>query len=172
MVFNKVDGATHHGQSACAALWIALGLTFRQEALQSSLTVKTDAVGEKHMPLDYDVFFGYRPEGDFGLDSGSRQNSRQHMRHTISDRFEFRFGNVLGYGQGVLQNISVSGAAIGVHRKLSIDQSIVMMVNSPDPKKLPIAVRLTIVRDAGATDDGLHCYGCRIDCVSDPNSDV
>ena len=165
---KKTDTASQHIQSACAALWSALGLPFQQDALQSPLEVKTAAETEKLMPLDYDVFFGYRPEGDFGLASDSR-NGRQHTRHPIGDRFHFRFDSAVGYGQGVLQNISVSGAAIGVYRKLTMDQAIVMMVNLPDPQKLPIAVRLTVVRDAGATDEGLHSYGCRIDRVSDPN---
>ncbi len=168
MSIIKTAGISQHGQSACAALWSALGLTFQPEARQGPRDVKTGAEAEKLMPLDYDVFFGYHPQGDFGLD-GDSKNGRQHARHPIGDRFQFRFDSVHGYGQGVLQNISVSGAAIGVYRKLTIDQAIVMVVNSPDPKKMPIAVRLTIVRDAGATNEGLHIYGCRIDRVNDPN---
>ena len=165
---KKAEGTLFHQQPACAALWKALGLAFRQELLQQSLEVKNGAAAEKPMPLDYDVFIGYHPQRDISSDCESN-NGRQHVRYQIDDSCQVRFDSVLGYGQGVLHNISVSGAAIGVYRKLTMDQAIVMMVNSPDPQKRPIAVRLTVVRDAGATDDGLHSYGCRIDRVSDPN---
>ena len=167
---KETEGTSQHSQSPCAALWNALGLTFQQAGLQSSLDeADVGAATEKHMPLDYDVFFGYRPEGHADL-TGDSRNGRQHTRHPIGYRFQFRFDSVRSCGQGVLQNISVSGAAIGVYRKLTVDQAIVMMVNLPDLEKLPIAVRLTVVRDAGATDEGLHIYGCRIDVVSNPNA--
>ena len=177
MSFNKTgDLFLPHGQSACVALWNALGLTRQQKnhSLKPSLKVasngvKADGAAENLLPLDYDVFFGYHPENDHSVDSDAN-SGREHTRHAIEDRFQFGFGSMLGYGQGVLHNISVSGAAIGVYRKLTIDQAIDMMVNSPDPSKRPIAVRLTVVRDAGATAEGLHSYGCRIDRVTDPNA--
>lgn len=64
--------------------------------------------------------------------------------------------------EGLLDNISASGALLWLREEIPINSRLHIIVHSEDPTELPLAINAVIVRLAGRRDDGCLGYGCEI----------
>ena len=153
-------------QDTYAVLWNALGLS--DQSHDDTQAHQGSADHDDLTTLSYEVLVRYH-ENDLKHDKPVAQNKRRHARHPIGDRCQYRISGMPSYGQGLLHNISASGFAIGVHRKLTLGRAITMLIETGDSRQLPLIIHATVVREAGVTNDGVYRYGCQIDRVSNPN---
>ena len=155
-------------QSALVTLWNALGLSPQSYADSQSHEKQADNGGDELALLDYDVLVRYHSESP--LDTNClADNGRRHSRYPVDDECQYRMIGMPNYGRAVLHNISASGLGIGVYRKLDLNRTITILIETDNPKQLPLLIRATVVRDAGITNDRLYHYGCEIERVIDPN---
>lgn len=156
-------------QDTYAVLWNALGLSHQsQEAIETPQDPEGNINQDDLTTLSYEVLVRYH-ENDLKHDNPIAQNKRRHPRHPIGDRCQYRISGMPSYGQGLLNNISASGFAIGVYRKLTLGRTITMLIETGDSRQLPLIIHASVVREAGITDDGVYRYGCQIDRISNPN---
>ena len=155
-------------QDAYAELWNALGLPQGNQDNREAHDHSTDDTASEVAELSYQVLVRYQGN-DRNHDGHVAQNRRRHPRYNVGNRCQFRIGGMPSYGQGLLHNISASGIAIGVHRKLALGREITVLIETGDSRQLPIIIHATILREAGVTHDGLYRYGCQIDRIRNPN---
>lgn len=155
-------------QSPLVTLWNALGLSPQSYADSQSHRKRADNADNELALLDYEVLVRYHSESP--LDANSLvDNGRRHSRYPVDDECQYRMIGMPNFGCAVLQNISASGLGIGVYRKLALNRTITILIETDNPKQLPLLIRATIVREAGTTNDRLYLYGCEIERVIDPN---
>ena len=170
-MFNeRTQKLPQEGQSAFISLWNALGLSHQKNTNSQAhqKTGDTRVAGDGLALLDYEVLVRYqstnRPDYDCCSDNG-----RRHLRHSIDDECQYRMIGMSHYGRAVLENISASGLGISICRKLGLNTPITILVETDNPRHLPLLIRATVVRDAGMADDSVFRYGCEIERVIDPN---
>ena len=169
-MFNERTQKIQHQdqQLALISLWNALGLSYKSYTDSQSHREQLDDAGDELAFLDYEVLISYqsesRPDSDYLVDNG-----RRHPRYPVEDECQYRMIGMPNYGRAVLRNISASGLGISVYRKIDLNRTITILVETDNPKHLPLLIRATVVRDAGMTDDSLYRYGCEIERVIDPN---
>lgn len=168
MFSDRTQTTQHDDQQAIVSLWNALGLTYQSYVDSQSHNKQVDGAGGELAVLDYDVLVRYesesRPDSICFVDNG-----RRHSRYPVEGECQYRMIGMPNYGRAVLHNISASGLGISVCRKLNLSSTITILIETDDPKHLPLLIRAKVVRDAGMTDDHFHGYGCIIERVIDPN---
>ena len=168
MFNDRTQKMQQDDQRALVSLWNALGLSYQSYTDSQSRKKQADEADDELTLLDYDVLIRYQSENR--TDSNClMDNGRQHFRYPVDDECQFRMIGMSNYGRAVLQNISASGIGIGVYRKLDLNHTITILIETNNPKQLPLLIRATIVRYAGMTKDCLYCYGCEIERIIDPN---
>ena len=155
-------------QDTYAVLWNALGLPHHDlDDTRSKHDSADDTVHDLTMP-SYKVLVHYQ-ENDLKHDNRIAQTRRHLPRYTIGNICEYRIDDMSHYNHGLLHNISASGCAVGVNRKLTLGRTITILIETGDSRHLPLIIHATVVREMEATHDGLYRYGCQIDRVSNPN---
>lgn len=168
MLNERTQKLPQDEQNALVSLWKALGLSYQGYTESPSDKKQTDDACDGSKSLDYVVLVRHQSENQ----SDPRcltDHGRRHLRHSVDGECEYRKMGMSGYGEAVLQNISASGLGIGIYRKLHLNSSITVLVDTDNRTHLPLLIHATVVRDAGMSDDSLYCYGCEIERVIDPN---
>ena len=95
---------------------------------------------------------------------------RRHPRYDIKHECTYRIVQQMGFDSAMLFDISESGLAIDVSRKIAVGRSINILIKDGKSNSLPWLIRATVVRDAGTVRDRFHRYGCRIEFVINPDA--
>ena len=99
-----------------------------------------------------------------------RKDKRAAPRRDIYMSIHYRVHHHEPYKEGMLINLSQTGALIFVPEKLGPKTTFTLTI-APDKATAgdPIRAIATVVREASHTDDGCYTYGCRFLSVNDPN---
>ena len=95
-----------------------------------------------------------------------REEIHAGMLYQIEDRADVDNNK---FHEGVLHNISETGALISCSQNLAAGSRIIIVVTSDNPDEHAIHIIGTIVRRITEPGVDLSCYGCRIERICDPN---
>ena len=87
---------------------------------------------------------------------------RYYTRTEIGCQVAYRRFNEEKYKEGVLVNISETGALIGVNEKLDLDTHLYLIIESAEEDEQPIQMLAETIRLADTVDGFDYCYGCMI----------
>ncbi|MCP4410488.1 MAG: PilZ domain-containing protein [Gammaproteobacteria bacterium] len=90
------------------------------------------------------------------------KEKRSFSRIGIHARVEYRVLGHETYRQGMLENLSASGALLWTEQQLPLDSEIKISITSDETDELPINITALVVRIADAKKESRFGYGCQI----------
>ena len=111
-----------------------------------------------------------QPSADEPQQSDYPDERRRHPRYSIERSCTYRVVEQSSFDSATLYNISESGLAIEVKRKMSLGRSINILIDDNKSDSLPWLIRATVVRDAGVERAGFYRYGCAINFIFNPDT--
>lgn len=87
---------------------------------------------------------------------------RYYHRTDIGSPVAYKPYNDESYRDGILVNISETGALIGVNEKLELDTHLYLKMESGEENEPPIQMLAETIRVAEKLEGYEYCYGCMI----------
>ena len=95
---------------------------------------------------------------------------RRRPRFDIKSSVKCRVAGADKFEPAELENISEIGTFIWSTQKIAIGTRIFLVIESDDPKELPIRCTVKVVRETSEPNDSRFGYGCQIEDKTDPNA--
>ncbi len=87
---------------------------------------------------------------------------RNYPRFSTNSEIKYKPSEDTSFYNGIMVDISETGALINVEHKLEIDSHVTLVVNSNKEGEAPIKLSADIIREADPCGDLKYSYGCMI----------